>query len=30
LLKENKGEPTLKMEIMLDSSEMKPEEYNDV
>jgi hypothetical protein len=30
LLKENKGEPMLKMEIMLDSSEMKPEEYNDV
>jgi hypothetical protein len=30
MLTENKGEPTLKMEIMLDSSEMKPEEYNDV
>jgi hypothetical protein len=30
LIKKNKGDPLLKMEIMLDSSEMKPEEYNDV
>jgi hypothetical protein len=30
LIKENRGDPNLKMEIMLDSGEMKPEEYNDV
>lgn len=30
LIKKSQGDPLLKMEIMLDSSEMKPEEYNDV
>lgn len=30
LIKKNRGDPVLKLEIMLDSSEMKPEEYTDV
>lgn len=29
-IKKKKGDPLLKMEIMLDSSEMKPQEFNDV